>query len=68
MQTIDSGYAITHECLSGPECDEITAALSVATLARSRAGVRHLMANPLVAALASDERLTLFPVHTLSGY
>lgn len=51
------GYAITGGCLSHSECDSITEALSTDTISRSRAGIRHLMSNPRVAALATDPRL-----------
>ncbi len=57
VQTIASGYAITPGCLSPRECDEIADALSAAAISRSRAGIRHLMSNPTVAALAIDDRL-----------
>src|SRR5260370_25308212 len=57
VQTITSGYAITPRCLSHGECDEIADALSAAAISRSRAGIRHLMSNPTVAALAIDDRL-----------
>src|SRR5437867_13063680 len=43
-------------CLSHRECDDISDAVSALTGSRSRAGVRHLMANPTVAALAVDDR------------
>jgi ectoine hydroxylase-related dioxygenase (phytanoyl-CoA dioxygenase family) len=52
-----SGYAITKGCLSHRECDKIAWALCAGTISRSRAGIRHLMANPAVAALAIDDRL-----------
>ena len=58
MQTTDSGYGIAPACLSSHECDEITAILSDGTVSRSRAGARHLMANPTVSKLANDDRLT----------
>lgn len=54
----DSGYAITPGCLSSIECDQLAEALASATLLRSRAGVRHLMANTAVTRLANDKRLT----------
>src|SRR6266568_4977483 len=57
VQTIASGYAITPRCLSPRECDKIAEALSAAWISRSRAGIRHLMSNPTVAALAIDDRL-----------
>ncbi|MCU1261969.1 MAG: protein involved in biosynthesis of mitomycin antibiotics/polyketide fumonisin [Bryobacterales bacterium] len=57
MQTVDLGYAITSACLATNECDKIANALSAGAVARSRAGARHLMANPIVAALANSDRL-----------
>lgn len=57
LTTIDSGYAITAGCLLNHECDDLAEILSAETLTRSRAGIRHLMANPVVAALATNERL-----------
>jgi ectoine hydroxylase-related dioxygenase (phytanoyl-CoA dioxygenase family) len=57
IQTIDSGYAIRQQCLSETECDTILNALSRDTIARSRAGARHLMANPIVSRLSTDDRL-----------
>lgn len=43
--------------LSRSECDQLTEALASAFVVRSRAGIRHLMANRDVARLASDQRL-----------
>src|SRR5207253_130912 len=54
---IDPGYTIAARCLSRRECDKIADELAGATVSRSRAGIRHLMANPAVAALARDSRL-----------
>jgi ectoine hydroxylase-related dioxygenase (phytanoyl-CoA dioxygenase family) len=50
-----SGYLIDPHVLSDAECDDYIRALSDAR--RGRAGVRHLMRNPAVAALAADSRL-----------
>jgi hypothetical protein len=50
VQRIDSGYAIMPDCLTNLECDEIAEALA-GTMSRNRAGIRHLMAIPIVAAL-----------------
>ena len=56
----DSGYAITSRCLTRAECDEIYAAILRGPSQRTRAGIRHLMSNPDVAALAkSDQFLAL---------
>jgi hypothetical protein len=57
MQTIDLGYSITSGCLTNHECDKIVDALSADAVPRSRAGARHLMANPIVSALARNDGL-----------
>src|SRR6478672_4943293 len=67
VQANDSGYAITSNCLSNRECDQIGEALSTTSIARSRAGIRHLIANPTVAALATDDRLTVLARGWLCG-
>jgi len=50
-----TGYSIPDFRLTDVECDALINAVSNVT--RSRAGARHLMGNPAVAALASDSRL-----------
>jgi ectoine hydroxylase-related dioxygenase (phytanoyl-CoA dioxygenase family) len=67
MQSIDLGYSITPQCLTNRECDEIVQALSPERVARSRAGARHLMANPHVAALANNQKLLELAREWLSG-
>jgi Phytanoyl-CoA dioxygenase (PhyH) len=57
MQTVDQGYSITPHCLTKEECTKIAEALSGEDVLRSRAGARHLMANPVVAAVANRESL-----------
>src|SRR4030095_14758401 len=39
------------------DCDDVISLLSETVTTRSRAGVRHLMSNPTVAALVNDRRL-----------
>lgn len=51
------GYWIEHHVFSNTNCNDLIVALSGPATKRSRAGVRHLMANPMVAALARDSRL-----------
>jgi len=51
----DAGFWIEPSVISEEECDRLTAALSGAK--RSRAGIRHLMSHPAVAAIANDSRL-----------
>ncbi len=50
-------YWIVQNVFSGADCDNLIAVLSGPATKRSRAGARHLMANPAVAALAHDSRL-----------
>lgn len=51
----DAGFHIANDVLSAPECDHLIESLLGER--RSRAGARHLMRNPCVAAIASDRRL-----------
>ena len=53
----EQGFQITPDVISADECDALIATLSEVTVQRSRAGARHLMSLPLVAALANDKRL-----------
>jgi len=57
MQIVDTGYSIEQSVFSDVECDSVIGVLSEAPVQRSRAGVRHLMANVVVSALAADRRL-----------
>src|SRR5581483_7710266 len=54
-ESSDAGYWIEPEVFSGAECDAILQALSHES--RSRAGVRHLMSNPVVSNVARDPRM-----------
>lgn len=60
------GYSIHEDVLSSVDCDEILSELHNGHLSRSRAGVRHLMANNKVRTLAADRRL-LSIVHPVLG-
>lgn len=55
----DAGYWIDEGLLSAGECDELTRTVLEADIGRSRAGARHLMSHPAVAALAGDDRLLM---------
>ncbi len=57
MGIAGSGYSIEQNIFSAIECDYLIGALAEAPVQRSRAGVRHLMANAVVSALAADRRL-----------
>jgi hypothetical protein len=61
------GYGITEKVLSGDECDNLINALSIDLSKRGRAGARHLMSHPAVAALASDQRLLEMARSSLGG-
>src|SRR5207237_2957701 len=52
-----SGFSMAEGVLSYRECDHLIGELSAPSMKRSRAGARHLMGHPAVAALASDSRL-----------
>jgi hypothetical protein len=66
MQTFEAeGYAILPDILSARECAEFLACLSSPQVPRSRAGARHLLALPSVAALATDPRLVRIASHAL---
>ena len=54
---ISKGFAIVHEVLGRNDIDTLIAELSSAELPRSRAGIRHAMKLPAVAAIARDPRL-----------
>lgn len=57
MSAVDDGFAIIPGVLSSNETDALGSNLVSEKLQRSRAGVRHLLAVPAVAALAKDPRL-----------
>jgi ectoine hydroxylase-related dioxygenase (phytanoyl-CoA dioxygenase family) len=63
----DAGYSITEAVLSLHECDKLIAALLLGDTRRGRAGVRHLMTRPEVAALATDRRLVDLATEALGG-
>ena len=51
------GFALAPSVLAKTEITTILGALGESTLRRSRAGARHILSHPAVAAVASDERL-----------
>src|SRR5262245_56488225 len=57
MAVDELGYCIEECVLSSRECDALIQELGSGTEARSRAGLRHLMGHPAVAALVIDRRL-----------
>ena len=62
-----AGYWIAEGILAPHECKALAAALSVGETRRGRAGARHLMSVPAVAALASDARLLHMAAEVLGG-
>ena len=66
-QISDAGYWVEEGVISEAECDRLIDALSAPQFERGRAGARHLMAHPAVAALASDGRLLGLARRALGG-
>lgn len=54
---MDPGFAIIPGVLDDDDIDNMARVLGEAALIRSRAGARHLLAVPSIAALAADQRL-----------
>jgi ectoine hydroxylase-related dioxygenase (phytanoyl-CoA dioxygenase family) len=61
----DAGFAIVPGVFDPREMDTISSELGEESLQRSRAGARHLLAVPAVAALAKDSRLTAMAAEVL---
>ena len=58
MCDADSGYAI-HECVLGAaEVAALTESINASSIPYSRAGARHVLRYPSIAAIATDARLT----------
>src|SRR5580704_13756567 len=57
MQIGHTGYSFEQSVFSDAECDSLISTLEETPIQRSRAGVRHLMANVVISALAADRRL-----------
>jgi hypothetical protein len=57
MQIGHTGYSFEQSVFSDAECDSLISALEETPIQRSRAGVRHLMANAVISVLAADRRL-----------
>lgn len=67
MSGIDCGFAVVPRVFDRREVDAILHALQGTTLHRSRAGARHLLSVPAVAALATDPRLLAFAAEVLGS-
>jgi hypothetical protein len=55
---VNDGFAVVSSVFEAGELDRLAKVLEGASLQRSRAGARHLLSVPAVAALAQDSRLT----------
>jgi hypothetical protein len=64
---MDSGFAIVPGVFDSREVDAILRELEGETLRRSRAGARHLISVPVIAALARDPRLISLAARTLDS-
>ena len=64
---MDHGFAIVPRVLDHAEVDAILRELEGAGLHRSRAGARHLLSVPAVAALATHAQLLALAADTLGG-
>jgi hypothetical protein len=64
---MDSGFAIVPGVFDSREVDAILRKLEGETLRRSRAGARHLLSVPVIAALANDPRLISLAAKTLGS-
>ena len=63
----DQGFAIMPSVFTHREVSKLTLDLNEACLTRSRAGIRHVMRNSVVAGVARDERLLAIVRCTLGG-
>jgi ectoine hydroxylase-related dioxygenase (phytanoyl-CoA dioxygenase family) len=64
---MDSGFAIVSGVFAGREVDAILRELEGEALRRSRAGARHLLSMPVIAALAKDPRLISLAAEVLGS-
>jgi ectoine hydroxylase-related dioxygenase (phytanoyl-CoA dioxygenase family) len=64
---MNGGFAIVPGVFDVAELDDIAHDLAAAPLQRSRAGARHLLAIPAMAALARDPRLTALAADVLGA-
>jgi ectoine hydroxylase-related dioxygenase (phytanoyl-CoA dioxygenase family) len=67
-QFINLGYFIEPSVLASEVCDHLASALTSFMRKRGRAGARHLMSNPAVAAVASDDRLLTIARKSLGNH
>jgi hypothetical protein len=63
---MSDGFSIIPSVFNSAELDDIARDLGAASLQRSRAGARHLLAIPTIAVLARDPRLTRLATEVLA--
>lgn len=61
------GFSVHPGVLTDAECDRLLESLDAGAASRGRAGIRHLMSEAAVEAVASDERLLVLARHALRG-
>ena len=64
---MNDGFAIIPDVFRAPEIESVIEDLGAVSLERSRAGIRHLMSVPAIAALARDPRLTQLAADVLGS-
>jgi ectoine hydroxylase-related dioxygenase (phytanoyl-CoA dioxygenase family) len=62
-----NGFAVLPKVLSSATMESLERALAGSAIARSRAGARHLLADPAIAAIACDPRLASIASQALAG-
>jgi hypothetical protein len=67
MTSRDSGFDVLPDVFSPGEMQGLSAHLATATLRRSRAGARNALSDPVIAALARDNRLVRIACGVLGG-
>lgn len=66
-EIVERGFSIVPQLLEQGEVDRLLEQLSLPALQRTRAGARHLLSYPVVAALAADSRLLDLVREVLGG-
>jgi ectoine hydroxylase-related dioxygenase (phytanoyl-CoA dioxygenase family) len=57
QETINSGFSIEEAVFTPFECEQVVESIVPATIRQGRAGLRHLMSQPVVSRVASDPRM-----------
>jgi hypothetical protein len=67
MTSRDPGFDVLPDVFSNGEMQAVSAQLATASLRRSRAGARNALSDPVIAALARDNRLVRIACGVLGG-